>query len=400
MSISEIIKLVTGLLIMFSLTGCENINVLEELLQDSDKIISKVIRNKRLYELQILYTKIIRKDGKIKLKTYAYNEKPNKYFYPASTVKFPAAVLALEKLNDMNIDGLNKNTHLSIDSLYEGHVSFPKEYNTECGYPTIANYIKQIFLVSDNESFNRLYDFLGQKEFNERLRIRGFNNTKIVHRLSVARTATQNMETNPINFYNESGTILFTQPPKSEPSDISLELTETLKGIGYYSGGKLIKKPKDFSVNNYFSLRDQHNFLIRVILPEMFNESERFNLTDDDYEFLRKYMSMLPKDSDCPNFRTENYQDSYVKFLMFGDSDDPIPENIKIYNKVGYAYGYITDNAYIVDEKNEIEFFLSATLHVNENQIYNDGEYEYSDIAQPFLSGLGQAIYKYEMMKK
>ena len=111
-----------------------------------------------------------------------FNEKPDTYFYPASTVKFPAAILALEKLNDLNIEGVNKYTHLSIDSVYEGHVSFDKDFKDECGYPNIANYIKQIFIVSDNEAFNRLYDLLGQKEINERLRKRGFKNSKIIHR--------------------------------------------------------------------------------------------------------------------------------------------------------------------------------------------------------------------------
>ena len=308
--------------------------------------------------------------------------------------------MTIEKLNELNIDGVNKNTHISIDSVYEGHVSFSKEFKTECGFPNFADYIKQIFIVSDNESFNRLYDFLGQRELNERLVERGFNNTKIIHRLSDERTSQQNMETNPINFYDNEGNLIYTQPAKVESAGVELNLRETIKGKGYYSGGKLINEPKDFSANNFFGLRDQHNLLIRIMLPELFSKNEVFNLTEKDYAFLRKYMSMLPRQNDCPKYDTEGFFDGYVKFLMFGDVRERIPDNIKIYSKSGLAYGYLTDNAYIVDTENNIEFFLSATLHVNENQIYNDDDYQYDEIGLPFLGELGRLIYNFELNDK
>ena len=386
-----------GLMLFLNLVGCKEMNTLEKIISKENEKINKVILAKDTYEVQILYTKVNKnKTGEIEFETFSYNEQPLKYFYPASTVKFPAAILALEKLNDLGIEGVNKYTHLSIDSVYEGHVSFDKEFNNECGYPNIADYIKRIFLVSDNESFNRLYDFLGQKEINERLRKRGFTNTKIVHRLSVARTPKQNMETNPIQFYGNNGELLYTQPARIESNTVSLNLSETLKGNGFYSDGKLINEPKDFSINNYFSLRDQHNLMIRIMYPEQFDEKERFNLTTEDYTFLRKYMSMLPKESECPQYDINEYYDGYVKFLMFGDTKETIPNNIKIYSKSGLAYGYLIDNAHIVDDKNGVEYFLSATVHVNENGIYNDDNYEYDDIGLPFLAELGRIIYKYE----
>ena len=71
---------------------------------------------------------------------------------------------------------------------------------------------------------------------------------------------------------------------------------------------------------------------------------------------------------------------------------------IRIYNKVGYAYGTITDVAYIKDKKNEIEFFLTATILVNENKIFNDDIYESDQIGIPFLAALGRAVL--EELKK
>ena len=111
-------------------------------------------------------------------------------------------------------------------------------------------------------------------------------------------------------------------------------------------------------------------------------------------------MSMLPKESDCPKYNSAEYYDGYVKFLMFGDSKEPIPNNIKIYSKSGLAYGYLTDNTYIIDEENNVEYFLSATLHVNGNGIYNDDNYEYDEIGLPFLAKLGQIVYEHEKQRK
>ena len=58
--------------------------------------------------------------------------------------------------------------------------------------------------------------------------------------------------------------------------------------------------------------------------------------------------------------------------------------DIRIYNKVGDAYGTLTDTAYIVDAKAEIEFLLTATVFVNKNGVFNDDVYEYDALG--FLS--------------
>lgn len=54
------------------------------------------------YELQLLYTQINRKpDGEIEFIDFQYRVNDRSYFYPASTVKLPVAVLALEKLKEL-----------------------------------------------------------------------------------------------------------------------------------------------------------------------------------------------------------------------------------------------------------------------------------------------------------
>ncbi|TXE08616.1 hypothetical protein ES711_08950 [Gelidibacter salicanalis] len=67
---------------------------------------------------------------------------------------------------------------------------------------------------------------------------------------------------------------------------------------------------------------------------------------------------------------------------------------MKIHNKTGYAYGYLTDSAYIINKKTNQEFLITATIHVNKNKIYNDGMYEYDAVGIPFLAALGRQLIR------
>jgi hypothetical protein len=71
-----------------------------------------------------------------------------------------------------------------------------------------------------------------------------------------------------------------------------------------------------------------------------------------------------------------------------------------VFNKVGWSYGFLTDVSYVVDFENKVEYMLAATLYVNEDEILNDGKYEYEAIGHPFLFQLGQTIYNYERSRK
>ena len=128
---------------------------------------------------------------------------------------------------------------------------------------------------------------------------------------------------------------------------------------------------------------------------------DRLYLRTEDFDFLYEWMSKLPRESKHPFYLDhDKYPDGYCKFFMFGDSDNKIPDHIRIYNKVGMAYGFLTDNAYVVDTKNNIEFFLTASVYSNDNQILNDDQYEYDELTLPFLAELGEKVYSYERSRK
>jgi len=384
---------------------CKNVNeadnVLKQILRSNPELFEGVLENADKHRLQILYTQIDRDSfDRPRFTSHPFNLDTIHYFYPASTVKLPAALLALEKLNNINIAGLNKYTSLRIDSAFSVQTSVQYDSTSENNLPSIANYIKKIFLVSDNDAFNRLYEFLGQQYITETLNKKGYTNTKIIRRLETGMTPEENRATNPFTFY-DGEKILYQQLLTVNPNQYIINMQDVRQGRGYYKNDSLINEPMDFSYSNYISIENLQNFIKAIFFPEAVSAEQRFNLTQDDYEFLYNYMSMYPRQSEFTLYHdTTKFCDSHVKLFMFGDSKKNIPGNIRIFNKTGRAYGYALDNAYITDLEKKIEFLLTAVIQVNENQIYNDDTYEYDDIGIPFMANLGRAIYDYELKRE
>jgi hypothetical protein len=66
---------------------------------------------------------------------------------------------------------------------------------------------------------------------------------------------------------------------------------------------------------------------------------------------------------------------------------------------VGDAYGFLLDNAYVVDFDKKVEFIVTAVLLCNEDEIFNDEKYDYDTIGFPFYKNLGEVIYEYELKR-
>lgn len=350
------------------------------------------------YEVQIIYTQIDRdKDNQPHFKSHYYRLDSSNYFYPASTVKMPTAFIALEKLNQLKIKDLDKFTPMRNGIGTAPQTAANLDASAKNLLPSIAHYIKKIFLVSDNDAYNRLYEFVGQADLNRRLHEKGFTDLRLIHRLSApGYNAETNKHTNPVTFY-KNDEVLYHQGEVYSETLTKLHLEKEIKGKGYANNtGEIVQEPFDFTAKNYVSLQNLHDLIKTVLFPESVPKGQRFDLTEEDYAFLYKYMLMTPKASDYPKY---DKPDGYVKFFMFGGDAPTIPDHIKIFNKVGDAYGYLTDAAYIVDTKNKVEFMVAATIHVNENRIYNDGVYEYDKIGFPFFKDLGNLIYAQELKR-
>lgn len=355
-----------------------NTDLLQQALLSSDPKIANVMQNLDEHEVQIRYTQIDRRNDRIIFTDFDFQVDKNDYFYPASTVKFPAAVAALEKLNE-------------VDTLTTNSIFFVEGDSIQT---TFAKAISEIFAVSDNAANNRLIEFLGQDDLNKRMRNRGVSPIRISHRLSTSNA--DDVTTKPLVFYLNDSTTFMSEPIVNNPI-VPLELQKIKKGNGFIADDELEESPFDFSLKNYYPIVAQSNLLKRIIFPEAFPVEERFNLSKEQYNLLHSAMRTLPAET---GYDPEKYYDSYVKFFMFGDNTDPIPDHIKIYNKVGYAYGTLTDCAYIEDTENNVDFMLTATILVNGNGIFNDNTYQYDEIGVPFLAQLGREIYQIELSRK
>lgn len=389
------------LLLLLSFTLSAQENPLESIISTHKKKFSQWAQDPERYEVQVIYTQIDRNEvGKPEFTTYTFGVEKDRYFYPASTVKFPAAALALEKIHELGIIGLDKWTPMKTGATRTPQTPVLVDTTAEQSLPSVAHYTRKILLVSDNDAYNRLYEFLGQEYANRKLQEKGYTDSRLIHRLSAPGYDVEgNRYTNPVGFYSYDTTLYYQGEVYSRAAH-QLSLQDELRGKGFQnSEGEIMMEPFDFREKNYFSLQCLHDILQAVIFPKATAPEKRFNLSVSDYAFLQQAMSELPRESRYPDYSGKS--DNYVKFWMYGDQSEEteIPSHIRIFNKVGWAYGFLTDVAYIQDKKNGVEFMLTGSIHVNENQIYNDGQYQYEEIGLPFFGELGRAIYDWELKR-
>ena len=398
---NNLIKLKRVLVFLIIIFGCrKSDNPLDLILNSNIPEIKKIKNNLSNHEIQILYSSIQRDSlGKPIFNKFSYNLDKNYYYYPASTVKLPIAILAIQKINYLIDKGfeISINTPFVVIDLKKDLMISEKDSNKQNEVFSVANCIKKIFLYSDNDCYNFLFDFLGRDEINYQLEKKGLNNTRIYHKFL---SNSDNLNTSEFLFISKGDTIYKQNSIKSNLNKSNINLKSVLKGKKFLLDGKLVNSPFDFSFKNQISITDLNNILKRIIFPENFKKEERFDLHQSDYNFLKYWMSRTSIEDNNSSIKNRNkYWDSYSKFFIYGDKKGEMNDNIRISNKVGMAYGTLTDVAYVRDKINNIEFMLTATILVNDNKTFNDDIYEYESKGIPFLSALGRQVLKLERNK-
>ncbi|MDQ8006184.1 MAG: serine hydrolase [Pedobacter sp.] len=375
---------------------------IKQLLESKPELFAGVLNHPNKNEIQVMYTQVNRdKNNKPSFKTFSYRINPTHYFYPASTVKLAAVIFALEKINELKVPGLTAYSTMITDTAFKGQTAVSKDESSADGKPTLAHYIKKVLLTSDNDAYNRLFEFIGRAEINAKLKKYGMTESRILNRLAIGDSGEREKNTNPIRFYN-SEKLVYTKPAQYDANNYPLVLTNLIVGVGYMdSKDQLVNKPYSFENKNVFTIKDQQSLMKRLMMPEAYGAKDRFNLTPEDYKLIYTFMSKLPTESDYPKYDAKEFWPTYAKMLFYGrDKNAVIEPTIRSFNKYGDSYGFIIDNAYIVDIKNKVEFFLTAVVQSNEDGIYNDGKYEYETVCYPFMKNLGRSIYEYELQRK
>ena len=354
--------LFTCFILLINCNSSKNLDFVKDFVKNNSEILEILNNN----EIQLKLTVIDEHKG---FKEYEYNVDSEKYFYPASTVKLPIALFALEKLNE--------NKYLSIDT--------PFMLEDDTLRTTIRQELEKIFILSDNKANNRLFEFLGQDYINNKFISKGFKNVKIFHRLSTSNSS--KLKSKRVDFFLKDSTISF----QNDNQIINkLNLKNLKKGVGYInSEDVMVNNSMDFSDKNFISINNLHKIIKILFFPENFHEVNRFNLTKKQKELVFKYMSGYPKQF---GYDAQEYPYFFNKFFIYGDKKLQFSENFKIYNKVGLAYGQLTDTALIIKDGKSI--ILTATINVNSNGIYNDDIYDYDSVGFPFLAQVSREILK------
>jgi len=364
-----------------------------------EKLVEDIISNLEIYEVQIIYTKIERNKNKVNFKNYHFNVDKNNYFYPSTAVMLPAAVLTLEKLNNIAKENheINKDRWIKIEKA---------ESNQEIVLQaTLSEYIKSMLLERDENAYNYCYDFLNQRYFNERMHELGYKDSWFLHKLDNEDTKESRL-TNRITFYRNDiqsyyydiihlkrhASIIpffgiYTKNEEYNTVDYYSNRKKLHLGKGYIEDGKQINSPLDFTNKNSYTVENYHSFLKALIFPE--TQKYKLNLTNEDYRFLYKYMSAADDSSD-----------NFHKYIMGNN----LNSSIKTFNISGRDFGFMADNAYVIDTENNIEFLLTIVINCNEENIfgenYKEEHYKYETVGLPFIKEVSSIIHKYEIKNK
>ena len=361
------------------------------------------------HRLQILL-RVPRRDGEDwRFETHDYRVDAE-YFYPASTVKSAAAVAALEQLGELQARGVpvTADTAMRIAPQFEQTESQTEDAtNVEGGTITVGQEVRKIFLVSDNEAFNRLFELVGRDGVNASMHRLGLDSAHIVHRLSERRTLDENRRFPAIEFVDVDGTVIHRVEEREESlatPNVAPGGPGTDRDVGraFYEAGELVEGPFDFRVKNRFGLDDLQAFNVLLLRPELGPRLDQWTgelprLDEGQLRLVRRAMSQLPRESANPSYDPDETPDHWVKFLLPGLRRVVPDENVRVYSKTGRAYGFSIENAYVVDESSRSEgpperaFFLNVVLYTNANQTLNDDDYEY-EAADRFLEDLSEQI--------
>ena len=369
---------------------------LAAILRSDPERLGKILENGRAHRLQILVAEPTQKaDGSLELRRSRLGE-PKQYFYPASSIKLCGAVAALLEINARN---RRDGTAYGLTSELTIHPRFPgdevvgrDETNLEGARLTLAHDLRKLFLVSDNAAFNHCFEIVGQRGLNEAMWAGGFTSVRIWHRLSEPRSPAENRLTRTVRL--RDGSLEATLAERDAGIDLANDLwTELDVGDGYLSSGKPVSGPMSFANKNAILLEDLQDLLVEIVRPEIDTKKRGFpDLTVEQRRFVVSALGEFPSESSNPKFDPTKVPDHGCKFVLPGVARVIPKQYLRIYDKIGRAYGFSIENAYIEDRRTGSGFFLAAVLYTNPDGILNDDAYAYEEIADPFFVALGETL--------
>ena len=367
-------------------------------LLESSPPLAAVAANAEKYRLQLLVSEVVETDDGPILRRTGFRVDAE-YFYPASTIKLFAALGALQWLEEESTPPqITLDTPMRIFPLFNDETLDEADSSNLAGETiTIGHEIRKLGIVSDNTAFNRLFELLGPDDLHDRLARAGFPDVIIRHRLSEFRSLEENLRSPKIEFFRGDD-VLLTLPERRAENERPLPDHSGLHvGRSYLRSSRRTDSAMNFTYKNLCRLLDLQNALIATVRPDIEIESDegtpiRFDLDDNHRAHLVRALTEWPRVSENPRYDPEKYPDDWVKFLLPGLTQVVPQAELSVMNKVGLAYGFTIENAYVYDRGTGRSFFLTGALYTNENATLNDGVYEYDTVAFPFWAALGEGL--------
>ncbi|HVJ92129.1 MAG TPA: serine hydrolase [Labilithrix sp.] len=303
------------------------------------------------------------------------------YFYPASAIKLCSAVAALETLTELRESGA---ADLDVEAGFLSD-AVTKRRGT---VTSVANLVSGALVMSDNDASNDLFDLAGFDGVHERMWRLGLSTFRMRHRLGAGFG---DIRVSP-RVELLTGTRPVALPAREGKLDVEKNDQEgVLVGDSYLSGGVLVEEPMSFAEKNRISLADLQELLIAVMKPEL-RSTPGPRLGPAERELLVTSLSTLPSSRGL-----KASADAEHKPFLAGLSRVIPRGKLTLASKSGRAYGFLVENAYVLDERTGRSFFLAATLYANSNRRLNDDTYDYREVAYPALADLAEVVARYAL---
>lgn len=248
------------------------------------------------------------------------------FFNPASTVKVAIAALVLEQLKQRNV-GRDAQYRIAGTSTWR----------------TVADDLKKMLIISDNDAANRLILFLGFQYLNQTLRDRGLQHYTVTRLMLNRGTLIDSL---PIELRSQDTLI---QIPRRTVTD-----TFDCYEVGETSG-------------NCASAHNLAGIWLRFMYPIAFPPDEQFDLRPTDRAWMQRVMSQTPQQLGF------DYEDTFCRFL------DPLGKAIahqsgRLLSKCGiglFSYTF-TDSSFLETDQGQkyvIVFAVTPPKTVSKAQI-------------------------------
>jgi hypothetical protein len=401
-------KIIFIFFLLFSLNSWTQISVnltpqqvLLKVFDSISKIYPDLTKNPDKYRFKVMLTGINRTNNQVQLETVGFRTDVNEYLYPASTVKLPSLLVALEESNRLKAKNPLISSSSSLSFIKKkGCLTSSNSFKiNKISHPITLDLLgKQVLLVSDNNAYNYIFEFCGQQLLNQRITSLGFDHARFTRKFVLNCSLEENRISDSIIFLDANNKSVHARSMITNTDSIFVDTTATL-GQKYIGPDKnIVDKPFDFSKQNNLNVLDLHKVVTGLFFPNS-TFSHKFDITEDQRKFLIRNMGAYPYESDL-NYSKTDYFPAYKKYIYYGrtprvDISEDTLNRIRSFNTVGLSFGCVIDAAYLVDYETGKECILTMAVYANKDELINDAKYDYESLAFPLFKDFGQVVMHY-----